>query len=76
LTAPAERQPLIVRYGYPAQHGIEWLEPKTSESSISRTEFTELLKPLKHIQVPAAINSSRVETDLLPVQFRRSDCDG
>jgi hypothetical protein len=49
---PAERRPLIVRYGFPPGEQIECPGLVPGEGSISRAAFDELLEPLKHLQVP------------------------
>jgi hypothetical protein len=51
-TEPADRQPLIVRYGFPPGQQIECPGLVPREGSISQAEFDQLLEPLKHIQVP------------------------
>ena len=53
-TDPADRQPLIVRYGFPPGQQIEYRGLVPREGSISQAEVDELLEPLKHIQVPPA----------------------
>jgi hypothetical protein len=51
-TDPAERQPLIVRCGFPPGEQIECPGLVPGEGSITRAAFEELLEHLKHIQVP------------------------
>jgi hypothetical protein len=47
-----DRQPLVVRYGFPPGELIECPGLVPREGSISQPEFDELLEPLKHIRVP------------------------
>ena len=49
---PAERQPLIVRYGFPPGERIDSPGLGQREGSILQAEFNGLLEPLKHTQVP------------------------
>jgi hypothetical protein len=51
-TDPADRQPLIVRYGFPPGQQIEYPGLVPGEGSITRAAFDQLLESLKHIQVP------------------------
>jgi hypothetical protein len=51
-TDPGDRQPLIVRCGFPPGQQVECPGLVPREGSISQAEFDELLEPLKHIQVP------------------------
>ena len=48
----ADRQPLIVRYGFPPGEPIDCPGLVPREGSISQAKFDELLEPLTHIRVP------------------------
>jgi len=48
----ADRQPLIIRYGFPPGELIDRPGLVPREGSISQAKFDELLEPLTHIRVP------------------------